>query len=230
MIRPFSRPIALVTGATSGMGLELAQQLAQHGHDLILVAPDAAPLARVADHLRGAHREIQVTCVMADLTATDGVETIYKALSEMGRALDVLVANPGEDRQGDGSTETRLQAALALINRNVTAPVHFVQRLIGRMVVHGTGKVLITSSIASSRLGPHHPVCAATRAFLRSFGQALRNELQEAGITVTVLIPGPIDALQFAQSAYAALEDEDRVIPALLSPLQAPGATPSKPE
>ena len=96
-----------------------------------------------------------------------------------------------------------------------------VERLARGMVIHGSGKVLITSSIASSSLGAAHPVCAATRAFLRSFGQAIRNELQEAGVSVTVLIPAPMDAAAFAQAACAALEDDERVIPALIRTFQA---------
>jgi short-subunit dehydrogenase len=217
---PCSRPLALVTSAASGIGFELASQFASKGYDLILVATDSAQLARAADLLRAIDGKPQVACIAVELSTYEGVEALYKAVSEMGRPLDVLVANAGVDGTRTFARDARLEAELALLNLNVTALVHLVERLVSGMVVHGTGKVLITSSIASSTLGPLHAVCAATKAFLRSFGQAMRNELQEAGIAVTVLIPGLMEGPEFAQSAFAALEDDDRMIPALLSKLR----------
>jgi short-subunit dehydrogenase len=228
---PCSRPLALVTSASSGIGLELANQFASKGYDLILVASDSVQLARVADQLRATDGTPQVACIPADLSTYAGVEALYKALCDTGRALDVLVANADLDSTHQVAPDGRLEAELALINLNVTALVHLVERLVVSMVVHGTGKVLITSAISPSTATsqPCHAVCAATKAFLRSFGLGLRNELQEVGIAVTVLMPGPLDGLAFAQSAFASLEDEDRMIPALLSRLQAQIPNRSKP-
>jgi short-subunit dehydrogenase len=217
---PTGRPLALVTHAAGDVGIELARQFASRGYDLVLVGADAERLAAVASALRSNEPELQVVCIPAEISTYQGVETLYRAVIALGRPLTVLVANAEMDHSARLPWSARWDADLALINLNVTALVHVVQRLLGAVVIHGTGKLLIVSIGATSvALDPGQAVWAASKAFLRSFGQALRGELQEAGITVTVLVPGLMEAAEFARSACRALDDDDRVIPALLSQL-----------
>ncbi len=219
---PTVRPLALVTGAAGEVGFELARHFAGRGYDLILVAADGARLAAIAAGLRAQGPGIQVVCITAEISSYEGVEALYQAVVSLGRPLTLLVANADADRLEGNRRAARLDAELALINLNVIALVHVIERLVGSVVIHGTGKVLILSSVASSApavLDRCHAVWAASKAFLRSFGNALRGELQDAGIAVTVMIPGPSGAAEFALSACRALEDDDRVIPALLTQL-----------
>jgi short-subunit dehydrogenase len=220
MIPPSRQPLALVTGATGEVGRELVRQFASKGYDLILVAPDAERLTAIAGGLRAMQPSLQVVCIAAEISTYEGVEALYRAVVSLGRALTVLVANAEGERSARGARNARLDAELALINLNVTALVHVIERLVGNVVIHGTGKVLILSSVAASAaLDPCHAVRAASKAFLRSFGHALRGELQEAGIAVTVMIPGPVDAAEIALSACQALDDDEQMIPALLTQL-----------
>jgi short-subunit dehydrogenase len=219
---PNGRPLALVTGAAGEVGFQLARQFASRGYDLILVGADAARLAAIASTLRAREPALQVVCITAEISTYDGVEALYRAVLSLGRPLTVLVANVDSGRPCSGNgRHARLDAELAVINVNVTAVVHVIERLVGSVVVHGAGKVLILSSVASSpaAFDPCHAVWAASRAFLRSFGNALHGELQDAGIAVTVMVPGPIGAAEFARSVCSALEDNDGVIPALLTQL-----------
>jgi short-subunit dehydrogenase len=211
------RPLALITGAAGEVGLELARQFAVRGHDLILVANDAERLAKLAASLRALDPGLTAVCICAEVATYEGVEAMYRAVLCLGRPLSVLVANAEMDRAGHSSANPRLDAELAVINRNVTALVHVIERLVGGVVVDGTGRVLILSSMTSAALEPSHAVWAASRAFLRSFGNSLRAELQESGIEVTVLLAGPTEAAEFARSACRALEEDDRMIPSLLS-------------
>jgi short-subunit dehydrogenase len=105
----------------------------------------------------------------------------------------VLAANAGIGIGGDFARETDLRTELRLINLNVTSQVHLIKLIVRDMVQRGSGEILITSSIAGIMPGPLEAVYAASKAFLRSFGQATRNELQDTGVNVTVLMPGPTD-------------------------------------
>ncbi len=213
------RPLALVTGAAGDVGSELARQLAGRGYDLILVGSDAERLAAIAARLRAIDPALTAVCICAEVSTYEGIEAMYRAVICLGRPLSVLVANADTDRCSCHDPNARLDAELAVINRNVTAVVHVIERLIGGVVVDGSGKVLIVSSGTSAMLERCPAVWAASRAFLRSFGHSLRAEMQEAGIEVTVMIPGPTEAAEFARSACRALEDDDRMIPPLLSRL-----------
>lgn len=215
------RPLALITSAAGDVGSELAHQFAARGYDLILVASDAERLAALAAAVRAIDPALTAVCICAEISTYEGVEALYRAVICLGRPLSVLVANADMDRWSRNDANARLDAELAVINRNVTALVHVIERLIGGVVVDGTGRVLILSSGATAAIERCPAVWAASRAFLRSFGNSLRAELQESGIEVTVLVPGLTGAAEFARSAWRALEDNDRMIPPLLSHLAA---------
>jgi short-subunit dehydrogenase len=179
-------PLALVTGASSGIGLELARQLAERGHDLIVTAEDselelaAASLGRV------------VSTVRADLSTADGVEQLWSAVTATGRPLAVACLNAGVGR-GGRFVENPLEDELHLIALNVTGTTHLAKRVSQAMVAQGSGRILFTSSIASTMPGPYQAVYNASKSFVQSLAEALVEELKDAGVTVTSLMPGPVE-------------------------------------
>jgi short-subunit dehydrogenase len=194
-----TRPLALVTGASSGIGYELAIQFAQHGYDLIVTAEDESIAA--AAQACGGHG-VNVMPVRADLATYDGVEELYASLG--GRAPDAVAINAGIGVSGDFARQTDLSDELRLVTLNVTSSVHLAKRVLQDMVPGNTGKILFTSSIAAMMPGPHEATYAASKAFLLSFSEAIRHELRDTGITITALMPGPTDTEFFER---AGLED-----------------------
>ncbi len=185
-----TRPLAAVTGASSGIGYELAKQFAQNGFDLVIAAEDSGINSVVPELQKlGA----QVESVQVDLAKYEGVEKFYEAISSGGRPLDAVAINAGVGVGGDFARQTDLKAELNLIDLNVTSSVHLAKRVLKDMVARGQGRVLFTSSIAATMPGPFEAIYAASKAFLYSFSQALRNELKDTKITVTALMPGPTD-------------------------------------
>lgn len=237
------RPLALVTGGSSGIGFELAKELAIRGYDLVIVADNEAKLLSAARELSAMAEAPYVEVLTEDLATPEGVERVYSAVQESGRPLDVLAANAGVGVTGDFARQTALSDELRLLQLNVVSPVHLIKLFSKDMVLRGEGRILITSSMAGMMPGPYYAVYAASKAFLRSFGQAIREELEGSGVTVTVLMPGPTDtnfferahmqdtraaqgpklsAAEVAQAAIAGLEDgADSVVPGLLNKLQA---------
>ena len=180
------RPLAVVTGASSGIGLELARQFARNDFDLVIAAEDAA-ITQVATELAGLGADVRA--VQVDLTDYDGVEVVYEKVLATGRPVEALALNAGVGSGGD-FTDTDLRKELQVIALNVTSTVHLAKRVIPDMVERGAGKVLITSSIAATQPGPYEAVYAATKAFDQSFAEAIRSELADTGVTVTSLMPG----------------------------------------
>jgi uncharacterized protein len=184
---PAGRPLALVTGASTGIGLELAKQFAQHGFDLV-VAAENPEIEQAAAQLRGLGAD--VTPVQADLATYEGCEQLYQETQALGRPVEALALNAGVGSGGE-FTETDLRKELEVIAVNVTSTVHLAKRIIPDMVERHRGKVLITSSLDSTQPGPYEAVYAATKAFDQSFAEAIRTELADTGVTVTSLMPGP---------------------------------------
>jgi uncharacterized protein len=193
--------LALVTGASSGIGLELARQFVEHGFDLIITAEDDE-LAAAEASLAGNGAEVRA--VTADLSSHEGVERLWSAVTAGGRPLDAVALNAGIGVNGHFTRDIPLEDDLRLIAVNVTAVVHLAKRLLPPMVERGQGRVLITSSVAATMPGPYYATYAASKAFLQSFAQAVRFELKDTGVTVTALQPGPTDTEFFDR---AGMED-----------------------
>lgn len=185
----YQHPFAVVTGASSGIGLELARQFAEHGYDLLVSAEDDK-IETVATQLRRSGTHVQTA--QADLRAFDGVEQLYAAISAVGRPIDAVAFNAGVG-QGGAFVETDLIDELEIIAVNVASTVHLAKRLLPAMVARRRGKILVTSSIASTMPGSFQAVYNASKSFLQSFAEALQNELKDTGVTVTSLMPGPTD-------------------------------------
>ncbi|MBW4439773.1 MAG: SDR family oxidoreductase [Plectolyngbya sp. WJT66-NPBG17] len=184
-----NRPLAVVTGASNGIGYELAKQFAENGFDLVVTATDAKiDIAAPAFEQFGA----KVETVEADLAKYEGVEKLYQAIQATGRPVEAIAINAGVGIGGK-FIETDLQEEINLIDLNATSSVHLAKRVVPQMVQRRKGRILFTSSIAALMPGPFEAVYAASKAFLRSFSQALREELKDTGVTVTALMPGPTD-------------------------------------
>ena len=194
------RPLAVVTGASRGIGLELARQFAANGFDLILDAEDADVDAAAADLRRDG---AEATAVQADQSTPEGVVALHAAIRDAGRPVDALAINAGIGTSGpfvDGDLADHLR----LIDLNVRGAVHLAGLVVPAMAARGEGRVLLTASIASTMPGPYQSTYAASKAFLYSFAQAIRHELRDRGVTVTALMPGPTDTDFFER---AGLED-----------------------
>jgi len=187
MSQSSSRPFAVVTGASSGIGYELARQFAEHGFDL-LIAAEHERIAAAEQSLRALGGFVE--SVRADLATYEGVEKLYERIQSTGRLLDAVAINAGVGVGGDFSRDTDLQAELNLIHLNVIAPVHLTKRVIKDMLRNGRGRILFTSSIAETMPAPFEAVYGASKAFLTSFAQAIRSEIHGSPVTITVLMPG----------------------------------------
>jgi uncharacterized protein len=197
MSSPTTRPLAVVTGASSGIGYQLARQFAEHGYDLVVAAedPGIATAARDFESLGVRAEPVQV-----DLATAAGVERLYETARAGGRPIDAAALNAGIGVGGDFARETDLNDELRLINLNVVSQVHLAKRVLQDMVPRGAGRLLFTSSIAATMPGPWEATYAASKAFLLSFAEAIRHELRDTGVTVTVLMPGPTETEFFERA------------------------------
>jgi short-subunit dehydrogenase len=186
------RPFAVVTGASSGIGRELARQFASHGFDILITA-EAGDLDAAAGDL-ATHGTV-VREVVADLATADGAERVAAAIDAIGRPVDALALNAGIG-SGGAFTATPLADQQRLIGVNVAAPVGLAQHVVPDMVRRRTGRVLFTSSAP----GPYGATYTASQAFIQSFADALRAELGGTGVTVTTLLPGPTDTEFFGRA------------------------------
>jgi uncharacterized protein len=190
------RPLALVTGASSGIGFELAHQFAEHGFDLIIAAEDDE-LASAAEQLRG---DVTVEAVRVDLSTPAGVEELYRHVREQSRPLAVAALNAGIGAGGAFATDTDLDQELRIVDLNVRSTVQLAKYVVRDMVGRGEGKVLFTSSIAATMPGAFQAVYNASKSFVQSFSLALRNELKDTGVSVTALMPGATETEFFERA------------------------------
>jgi len=195
------RPFAVVTGASSGIGFELAKVFAENGYDLLVTAEDV--------EIEVAHRELNqiaasVECAREDLSSEQGVQRLYDRIKASARPVDVLCLNAGIGEGGDFARETDLRKELRLIDLNVRSTVQLCKLVVGDMVARDEGRILFTSSIASTMPGSFQAVYNASKSFVQSFALALRNELKDTGLTVTSLMPGPTETEFFDR---AGMED-----------------------
>jgi short-subunit dehydrogenase len=185
---------AIVTGASSGIGLELARLAARDGYDLLVVAD--TPLVDAAAALKGEGVEVQ--SVETDLSTIEGVDRLLAAAG--GRRVDLLCANAGHGL-GGGFLDQEVSEWRHVIDTNITGTVYLLQKVLRQMRDAGEGKVLITGSVAGWIPGSFQAVYNGTKAFVDNFAAAIRNELKEVkGITITTLLPGPVETAFFERA------------------------------
>lgn len=182
-----SRSLAIVTGASSGIGYHLARECAQAGFDL-LVAADRAEIEQAAADFRSLGAAVDA--IQCDLSTTQGVDALVAAAA--GRPIDALLANAGHGL-GKAYLDQDWNEIRGVIDTNITGTVYLVHRLGTAMRQRGSGRILFTGSIAGFMPGTFQAVYNGTKAFIDSFSFALRNELKDSGVTVSVLMPGATD-------------------------------------
>ncbi|MCD6079409.1 MAG: dehydrogenase/reductase oxidoreductase protein-like protein, partial [Ramlibacter sp.] len=187
------RPLAVVTGASSGIGYHLAKCAAEHGYDLIVAADTPLEEAVMDFKSLGA----QVESLQVDLATTDGTQKLIATIGN--REVDALMANAGHGL-GGSFLQQDFQAILHVINTNITGTVHLIQHVARGMVARARGRILITGSIAGFQPGTFHAVYNGSKAFIDSFSIALRNELKGTEVTVSCLMPGPTDTEFFERA------------------------------
>lgn len=188
--------LALVTGASSGIGFELAKLFAQNGYDLV-VAADGDGIHDVPARL--SETGVSVQPIQVDLRTPDGVEHLFQSTVDGGRAISAAALNAGVGR-GDMFLKSELDDDLSVIDLNVRSTVHLAKLVLRDMANREQGKVLLTSSVASMMPGSYQPVYNASKSFVQSFAKALQDELRDSPITVTALLPGPTDTNFFTRA------------------------------
>ncbi|NIM29252.1 MAG: SDR family NAD(P)-dependent oxidoreductase [Gammaproteobacteria bacterium] len=189
---------ALITGASSGIGLELAKLFARSGHGLILVARERATLEHVGRELSRAH-DIPVRVITKDLSHQGAADEIFDEISRASIHVDVLVNNAGFGIYSDFA-ESDLKTDLAMMQLNMVSLTHLTKLFLKKMLTRDEGKILNVASTAAFQPGPLMAVYYATKAYVLSFSEALAHELNDSGIAVSVLCPGPT-ASRFQQRA-----------------------------
>lgn len=188
--------LAVVTGASSGIGAELAGLFAADGYDLVIVA-DEPEIAETARHL--ARSGTTVTPVQVDLRVPESVDRVYRTVVEDGRVPAAVALNAGMVRAGS-FVDGDLQTDLGIIDLNVRSTVHLAKLMLRDMVAHGSGKLLFTSSLVAMMPGSYQSMYNASKSFVQSFAEALRDEMRGTGVTVTALMPGPTDTALFGRA------------------------------
>ncbi|OBJ73820.1 SDR family NAD(P)-dependent oxidoreductase [Mycobacterium sp. 1274756.6] len=181
--------LALITGASSGIGAELATQFARHGYDLVIAAEDDG-IHAAAERL--AETATDVVPVQVDLRTRAGVEELYRRATEGGRSLDAAALNAGVASSPD-FVHSDLEDDLSVIDLNVRGTVVLAKLILRDMARRDTGKLLFTSSIVAMMPGSYQAIYGASKAFIQSLAAALQDELRNTGVTVTSLMPGPTD-------------------------------------
>jgi len=190
------RPLAIVTGASAGIGYELAKCCVENGYDLVIAA-DEPKIEMVAQELRG--MGARVTPVLADLATMKGVDELYSRTQALGRPVEALLANAGHGL-GKAFLDQDFEDIRHVIDTNVTGTIYLIHKIGRDMRARGQGRILITGSIAGFLPGAFQAVYNGTKAFIDSFSFALRNELKDSGVTVTCLMPGATETEFFERA------------------------------
>jgi short-subunit dehydrogenase len=189
---------ALITGASSGIGLDLAHLFARGGHDVVLVARSEDKLRQLARDLEQNHK-VTAHVIAADLSKPEAPRLIFEETRTRQLQIDVLVNNAGFG-QGGAFVENDLQTELDVIQVNISALTHLTKLFLGGMVARRKGRILNVASTAAFQPGPLMAVYYASKAYVLSFSEAIAEELRDSGVTVTALCPGPT-ATGFAETA-----------------------------
>jgi len=188
-----ARPLAVVTGASSGIGLELALQCASNGFDLVIASDRSQTEAEREIRARGA----KVRSVITDLGTEEGIQQLVGAIG--GTRVDALLANAGQGL-GKAFLDQDFAALRRIVDTNITGTLALIHRIGRTMRDQGAGRILITGSIAGFMPGTFQAVYNGTKAFIDSFSWALRNELRDTGVTVTCLMPGATETEFFKRA------------------------------
>jgi len=227
-----SQETALITGASSGIGLHLAREFAKHQHPLVLVAPVESELRRVASDLENQFG-VKAQVIAKDLEKDSSAQEIFDQLSQESNQIEILVNNAGHGQRGR-FWEIDIERDLSILRLNVEAVLRLTKLFLTPMIRRGRGRILNVASVAGFEPGPELAVYHASKAFVLSWTEALAEELKETGVTVTALCPGPTDTDFFekadmvdtrafqkanlmppqpvAQAGYEALMSGDRII------------------
>ena len=181
--------LAVVTGASSGIGYNLAKVFAENAYDLV-VASNGDRLDKAASDFMAIG--VTVHSFETDLATFDGVRSFWGQVEGLGRSVDAIAINAGVG-VGGLFAETSLDEEINMVRLNVEGTMHLAKHAVQHMLARGEGKILFTASIAGEMIAPREAVYAATKAFDLSFAKSLRAELEGTGITVTALQPGPVD-------------------------------------
>ncbi|MGG4491186.1 SDR family NAD(P)-dependent oxidoreductase [Metabacillus idriensis] len=184
------RSLVMITGASSGLGLEIAKLFAKDGYDIAITGS--------SDRIFEAAEVIQEYGVeayphKADAATYEGVESFWTFVNDLDRPVDAAILNVGIGIGGGSFAETSLEDEMRLISINITGTVHMAKRVVNHMVPNGRGKILIVSSLSATTPTPYETVYGPSKAFGFSFAESLREELRDSGVTVTALLPGATD-------------------------------------
>ena len=214
-----SSQVALVTGASSGIGWEFAKILAQDGYDLVLVARNRKKLEELKSQIEGASK-VKVAVLAKDLSHSGASTEVFQEVTAMGYSVDVLVNNAGFGQFGK-FVDNDWDKEAEMIHLNVLALTHLTKLFLPSMIKKGSGQILNVASTAAFQPGPLMAVYYATKAYVLSFSEAISNELKGTGVTVTTLCPGPTESgfLVAANLGQSKLF-QDRKIPSSLDVAQ----------
>lgn len=208
-------PIAVVTGASSGIGYELAKVFAKNGYDLVIAA-DRANVFSVAQDFRECGGEVLEVC-QVDLSSRKGVDELCDIIGKYNGRIEAIAVNAGVGVYGKFQ-ETDLEDEMSMMGLNIIGVVQLSKFIVKQFIEQGHGKILYTSSVAADMPGPYYAVYAASKAFVQSFAEAIRDELADTGVTVTALQPGATETNFFeranmqASKVYEAKKSDPAVV------------------
>lgn len=182
---------ALITGATSGIGLHLAKEFARQGHSLVLVARVESELAKIAKELQDRHG-VSARFIARDVEKSEAAQQIFNQITGEGIKIDILVNNAGFAHRGK-FWDISIEDDISILRLNIEAVLRLTKLFLSPMIERGCGRLLNLASVAAFEPGPLLALYHATKAFVLSFTEALATELKGTGVTATALCPGPTD-------------------------------------